>query len=207
MARKTKGKDQEAMKLFYLFYTRERWDNWLATLREMNMEVDPESEDMPEIYQTLSNFRDDITVSVLKIIKLYQNERFTKEETLQKLDEVEEIVMGEIPESDITDIISDLQFELLVLFLSCKKFIKGPLKGDIKELVKDGRNIGEENIEKSLEIAGTIGALVIDGGSCCGKYLRADVESTFDAWLDEIDAMGNALKTLKKFDEEPGEAH
>ena len=207
MARKKKAKDQEAMKLFYLFYTEERWDNWLATLSEMNTEVDPESEEMPEIYQALSNFRDDITVSVLKIVKLYQNDRFTQEETLQKLEEVEAIIMGDIPESDIADIISDLQFELLVLFLSCKNFVRGTFEGEIKGLVKEGRDISDENIEKSLEIAGNVGALVIDGGSCCGKYLRGDVESTFDAWLDEIDAMGNALKTLKKFDEEPGEAH
>lgn len=207
MARKKKGKDQEAMKLFYLFYTKERWDNWLATLSEMNMEVDPESEEMPEIYQALSNFRDDITVSVLKIVKLYQNERFTQEETLQKLEEVEAIVMGDISESDISDIISDLQIELLVLFLSCKNFVKGSFEGDIKDLVKEGRKIGDENIEKTLEVAGTVGALVINGGSCCGKYLRGDVESTFDAWLDEIDAMGNAQNTLKKFDEDPGDAH
>ena len=32
-----------------------------------------------------------------------------------------------------------------------------------------------------------------------------DNPSLFDEWLIEIDTMGNALKSLKKFDEEPGE--
>jgi hypothetical protein len=209
MARKKKAAaEKEPQKLFYLFYTQERWDNWLKTLGEYQFDGDPESEELQEAMQALSNFTEDITVSVLKIIKLYQNERFSKEESLAKLDEVEAIIMGGAPEGELGEIVEGIQLPLLVLFLSCKKYLNEAYGGDIKELVKEGRKVVEKDMERALETAGTIGALVIDGGSCCGKYLRDTMEnpSIFDEWLIEIETMANAFKSLKKFDEEPGEA-
>ena len=61
--------------------------------------------------------------------------------------------------------------------------------------------------EEALKTAATIGALVILGGSCCGKYLRGELDdpTLFDDWLIEVDDMGNALKTLKNFEEQFGE--
>jgi hypothetical protein len=207
-AKKKKGKETEPMKLFYLFYTQERWDNWIATLQEMNFEQDPESDEMPEGMQALANFTEDINVEVLKIIRLFQNDRFSREEALDKVNEVEEIIMGAAPEGDIEDIIEGIQLPLLALFMGCKKYLNEEFEGEVKDLVKQGRSIVDEDVEKALEIAGTIGALVINGGSCCGRYLRDDMDnpSLFDEWLIEIDTMGTALKSLKKFDEEPGDS-
>lgn len=208
MAGKKKGKETEPMKLFYLFYTQERWDNWIAILKELNFEPDPESDEMPEGMQALANFTEDINVEVLKIIRLYQNNRFSREEALDKVNEVEEIVMGTAPEGELEEIIEGIQLPLLALFMACKKYLNDEIKGDVKDLVKQGRGVADEDLEKALDIAGTIGAQVIDGKSCCGRYLRDDMDnpSLFDEWLIEIDTMGNALKSLKKFDEEPGDA-
>lgn len=208
MARKKKGKKTEVpQKLFYLFYTQERWDNWINTLGECSFDDGPDSDDMPEGLKVLQNFTDDINVEVLKIIKLYQKERFRPEEALQKLEEVEEIIIGEVPESDLSDIIGGIQMRFLVLFLSCKNYLKQNFEGEIKTLVKEGKKVADDDPEKALNIAGNIGALVIDGGSCCGKYLRGDMDepSLFDDWLIEIDDIGTALKSLKKFDEVAGE--
>jgi hypothetical protein len=209
MARKKKAAaEKEPQKLFYLFYTQERWDNWLKTLGEYRFDGDPESEEMQDAMAVLSNFTEDITVAVLKIVKLYQNERFSKEETLEKLDEVEAIIMSDAPEGELGEIVEGIQLPLLVLFLSCKNYVNEAYEGDVKDLVKEGRKVVDDDMEKALGIAGTIGALVIGGGSCCGKYLRDTMEnpSIFDEWLIEVDTMATALKSLKKFDEEPGEA-
>jgi len=208
MAKKKKGSETESQKLFYLFYTQERWDNWLKTLSEMSFDQDPESEEMPEGLRALSNFTEDITVSVLKIVRLCQNERFSLKESIDKLNEVEAIVMSEAPEGELGEIIEGIQLPMLALFLSCKNYLNGKFEGEIKDLVKEGRAVADEDLEKALGIAGNIGALVIDGKSCCGKYLRANSEepALFDEWLIEIDSMANALKSLKKFDEDPGDA-
>ena len=172
------GKEEEPMKLFYIFYNQERWDNWISTLKESDFEIDPESEEMPEGFRTLYNFAMDITLSVLKIIKLFQNERFTKDEALEKLNEVETIVMCDVTDPDIEEYVESLQLSLLALFASCRTYLEGEYKTDIKALVKEGRAAVEEDMERALEIAADIGASVINGATCCGKYVRETTDPT-----------------------------
>ncbi|MCT8338208.1 DUF2150 family protein [Methanoculleus sp. Afa-1] len=195
------------MKLFYIFYNQERWDNWIKTLEEANFEP-AEGEEVSEGEQMLFSFTEDVTLSVLKIVRLYQNGRFTKEETIAKLDDVELIVMTGLPEGDLEDIIGSLQLSLLVLFTACRKYIEGEFDKDIKALVKKGKGIDEENLEEALEVAANIGAAVVDGATCCAKYIKDNIEDPglFDEWLIEIETMSNAMKSLAKFDEEPGES-
>ncbi|QYZ80455.1 DUF2150 family protein [Methanofollis formosanus] len=205
---KKRGQNQEPMKLFYIFYSEERWNNWLATLRESDFEGDTEGEEMPEGFQVLKSFVEDITISVLKIVKLYQNGRFTKEETLEKLEGVEVIVMQPLPEDDeIAEIVDGVQLSLIALFASCKTFLEGAFEGETKALVKEGREVAAEDPEAALEITGRIGAQIIDGGKWSATFLKSKTEPTiFDEWLAEIETMVDAVKSLKKFDEEPGDA-
>ena len=139
MAKKASKKtEDEPLKLFYIFYNQERWDNWLKTLRESSFEVDPKSEELPEGFRVLDGFSVDITLEVLKIIKLYQNKRFGREETLDKLSQVEAIVMSAAPEGDLEEIVEILQLPKLVLFAGCRKYLEGGFDKDIKTLVKKG---------------------------------------------------------------------
>ena len=206
MAKKAKAKQAEPMKLFYIFYNQERWDNWIKSLEGADFEPAGD-EEVSEGEQMLYSFTEDITLSVLKIIRLYQNDRLTKKEAVEKLDDVELIVMTGLPEGDLEEIVGSLQLSLLVLFTACRKYIEGGFDKDIKALVKKGRGIDEENLEEALEVAANIGAAVVDGATCCAKYIKDDAENPglFDEWLIEIESMSNAMKSLAKFDEEPGE--
>jgi len=207
MAKKKSAAEPEPMRLFYIFYNQERWDNWLNRLRESDFEIDEKSEEMPEGFRVLYNFGQDITVSVLKIIKLFQNGRFSKEETLERLTQVEAVIMAEAPKDQIEEIVESLQLSMLSLFASCRRYIEGGYPEDIKTLVKDGRKMVDTDMEKALEIASCIGANVINGAACCGKYVKDDIEqpSLFDEWLIEIEAMNEAMTSLKNFDEVAGE--
>ncbi len=202
------GKEEEPLKLFYIFYNQERWDNWIATLRDSDFEMKPGSDEMPDGYTTLYNFSMDITIEVLKILRLYQNVRFSKEEALQKLNAVEAIVMTDVTDEKVEEYIESLQLSLLVLFAACKRFLEGGYSTDIKALVKDGKKAGDEDLEKALSLAAEIGANVINGASCCGKYVKEELEQPglFDEWLIEIESMHEAMTSLKNFDEEAGEA-
>ena len=200
-------KGEEPLKLFYIFYNQERWDNWITTLRESDFTVKPDSEEMPEGYTTLYNFSMDITIEVLKIIRLFQNGRFSKEDALLKLNQVETIVMSDVKDEKIDEYVESLQLSMLVLFAGCKRFLEGTYSSDIKTLVKDGKKAGDENLETALDIAAEIGANVINGATCCGKYIKDDIEQPglFDEWLIEIESMHEAMASLKNFDEEAGE--
>lgn len=201
-------KDEAPLKLFYIFYNQERWDNWIHTLKESSFEINQESEEMPEGFRILYNFSMDITLSVLKIVRLFQNGRYTKEEALEKLSQVEAIVMKESPPDELEEYVESLQLSLLVLFAGCRKFLDGAYETDIKTLVKEGRKIVDADMEKALEIAADIGANVIAGASCCGKYVKDNIEqpSLFDEWLIEVESMAESMASLKNFDEEPGES-
>ena len=202
-----KKTEEEPLKLFYIFYNQERWDNWLKTLSESSFEADPKSDELPEGFRVLDNFSVDITVSVLKIIRLYQNKRYTFEDAVDKLSQVETIVMSAAPEGDLGEIIEILQLPKLALFASCRLYLAGGFDKDIKSLVKKGRAAIEKDMELALEAAANIGASVIDGASCCGKFLKDDVEQTtlFDEWLIECERMGEAMASLKNFDEGTGD--
>jgi len=201
-------KEEEPLKLFYIFYNQERWDNWINTLKESDFSIKPGSEEMPEGYTTLYNFSMDITIEVLKIIRLFQNGRFTKEESLQKLNQVESIVMSDVRDESIEEYVESLQLSMLVLFAGCKRFLEGQYSTDIKTLVKDGKKAGDENLESALGIAAEIAANVINGAACCGKYVKDDIEQPglFDEWLIEVESIHEAMASLKNFDEEAGES-
>lgn len=207
MAKKAKAKQAGPMKLFYIFYNQERWDNWIKTLEGADFEP-AEGEEISEGEQMLFAFTEDITLSVLKIIRLYQNDRLTKEMATAKLNDVELIVMSGLPGGELEDIIGSIQLSLLVLFTACRRYLEGGFEKDIKTLVKKGRALDEDELEEALEVAANIGAAVIDGATCCAKYIKDDMEnpSLFEEWLIEIETMSNAMKSLAKFDEVPGES-
>jgi hypothetical protein len=207
MPKKSNKPEPEPLKLFYIFYSRERWDNWISTLRESCFDAEPGSEDMPEGFRVLYSFGLDITLEVLKIIRLFQNGRFSRDESLVRLGDVEAIVMSEVPDEEIGEIIESLQLSMVVLFASCRKYLEGGYPTDIKALVKDGRKQIDEDMEKALDTAASIGANVINGVACCSKYVKDDIEqpTLFDEWLIEVETMHEAMGSLKNFDEEAGE--
>jgi len=208
MAKKaSKSTESEPLKLFYIFYNQERWDNWLKTLREADFEGDPKRDQMPEGLRLLDGFTEDVTLSVMKIIKLFQNKRFSKEESLEKIAQVEAIVMAPAPDEEIAGIVETIQLPKLVLFAGSRKFLTGEFEKDIKTLIKKGRTLSEKDMEQALEAAAHIGASVIAGTSCCGKYIKDDIEdpTPFDEWLFECERMYEGMASLKNFDESVGD--
>ncbi len=209
MARKASKKsaaEEAPLKLFYIFYNQERWNNWLQSLSEADFEGDG-GEDVPEGVTMLYSFSEDITLSVLKIIRLWQNERFSVEETLKKIEDVEAIVLSPLPDGPLVEVVGPVQESLLVLFAASRRFIEGDYDRDVKTLVKRGRALAAEGSDETLIVAAEIGAAVIGGAACCAKYVKDDIEdpTLFDDWLVEIETMGEAMKSLKNFDEEAGE--
>jgi hypothetical protein len=208
MAKKAAKKgEEEPLKLFYIFYNQERWDNWLKTLSEASFEVEPTSEELPEGFRILDGFSVDITLEVLKIIKLYQNKRFSANEALDKLATVEAIVMTSTPKGDLEEIVQILQLPKLVLFGGSRKYLSGQFDKDIKTLVKTGKAQIEKDMELALETASNIAAAVIDGATCCGKYVKDDLENPtlFDEWLIECERINDSMTSLKNFDESTGD--
>ncbi|HJJ55176.1 MAG TPA: DUF2150 family protein, partial [Methanocorpusculum sp.] len=106
-------------------------------------------------------------------------------------------------------IIGSMQVSMVVLFSAAQKYLEGsfPAPETIKDLVKEGRKVVDKDPEKALDIASSIGSAVINGTTCCGKYVKDTDEPTlFDEWLVEVERIADAMKSLKDFDEVAGEA-
>ena len=207
MAKKAAKVEEEPLRLFYIFYNQERWDNWLKSLAEASFDQDPGSDAMPEGFRILDSFSVDITLEVLKIIKLFQNKRFTKEDALEKLAAVEAIIMSAPPQGNLEELVEILQLPKLVLFAGSRRYLSGGFDKDIKTLVKKGREQIDKDTELALETASHIAAAVIDGAACCGKYMKDDIENPtlFDEWLIECERISDSMTSLKNFDESTGE--
>jgi hypothetical protein len=206
MAKKKGTREEAPLKLFYIFYSKERMENWIRTLQEMSFAGDPSSEEPPEGLLASARFAEDITIEVLKIVRLFQNGRFSRDEAFQRMHEVEAVVMSEVREGEVGEVLESIQISLLVLFSACRKFMEGKYDRDLKALVKRARAFPAGEMEKPLELAAEIGAAVIGGAPCCEKYM-ADGEKggLLDDWLAEIETMRDAMKSLKDFDETTGE--
>jgi hypothetical protein len=204
MPRKKGTPDEAPLKLFYIFYSRERMENWIRSLEGLQFSADPSSEDPPEGLLALSRFCEDITIEVLKIVRLFQNGRFTKNEAMQRMREVEAIIMSEARDGAIGDVLESLQVSLLVLFSACRRFMDGGYGKDVKALVKRARALPAGEMEGTLEIAGEIGAAVIAGSPCCEKFM-SDEGTLLDDWLVEIETIRDSMRSLKDFDETTGE--
>ena len=162
---------------------------------------------MPEGFRVLDSFSVDITLAVLKIVNLYQNKRFQERKRRTDWCRSRRSSCQPRPRGTLKNSSSSSELPKLVLFASCRRYISGEFDKDIKTLVKKGRDIIGKDMEQALDIASNIGASVIDGAACCGKYVKDDLENPtlFDEWLIECERMFEAMGSLKNFDESTGE--
>ena len=176
----------------------------MRSLQEADFDGESDDEDLPQGLSILSGFNEDICVAVLKIIKLYQNSRFTREEAMGKLNEIADIVMNQEEGGELGDVIQYMQDQLLVVFSSCTTYLQGGYEStEIKDLIKEGRACKEDEGEKAMTFASLIGAHVMNGKSCCGRYIKDNMEPTrFNEWLIQIEMMSEAFDSLKGFDEQ-----
>ena len=100
----------------------------------------------------LDSFSVDITLAVLKILEAIQTNT-PQEEALDKLMQVEAIVMSAAPKGDLEELMEALQFPKLVLFASCRQYLTGEFDKDIKTLVKKGREVIDKDMEQALDIS------------------------------------------------------
>ena len=117
--------------------------------------------------------------------------------------------MGEVQNETVAEIVGSMQVSMLVLFSAGQKYLEQayPPAEEVKNLVKDGRKIFDRDPGRAVAIASLSVAAVINGAICCGKYVKDTDEPTLiDEWLVEVERIADAMKSLKNFDEEAGEA-
>lgn len=190
-----KQNDGAAIPKFVIsFYTKERWQNWINQVKEIDFDIDAQDK-----YSIFVNMSDDVILSCLKIIAKYDKDMLQKDDANKHLQEIKEIVLQKIgPINDSTDaMLESIQFSLIGVFASFQCYIdkKFERTKSFAKLIDDAISAENKNdMETALNNVAIIGANIIAGEKLSDDDLnKMSTDGPVAEWLDGIDSIYAAM--------------
>ena len=196
----------QVQKIIIPFYTQERWQNWIMQVKESGFKIDDQQKGAIFV-----NMEDDVVLACLKIIAKFDKGLFSKEEALEQISEIKEIVLKQIGpiSEDIDMMIESTQLSLMGVFASCECYIEKAFEKtkSFKPLIKKAIEAEkEENMGAVLGNIAEIGANILAGGKIKDKDLEEIPDGLVAEWLDGIDSIRAAMIGDTSYrDDEPDE--
>jgi hypothetical protein len=146
-----------------VYYTKERWNNWLDRLRDR--EVDPEDEDAARLF---FNLMDDATIAVAKVLTEYGDGELDEDTVQSELERIREIVLSEVQFDDEEKLVfvDTVQTSLLSVFYAAEEYVAAGAadEGTLEEYVQAAVDAeAEEDVDTALAYCVQAGTLMIDG--------------------------------------------
>lgn len=188
------------------FYTEGRWRNWINKVKDIGFKIDDEQKGAVFV-----NMEDDIVLACLKVIGKYDKNLITKEDALNYLTEIKEIVMKKIEpiNEDVDMMIESVQLSLMSVFASCECYLEKAFEKtkSLDKLIKSAIDAEkEDNIGAALGSIAEIGANILAGGKINEKVLDDIPDGLVAEWLDGIDSISAAMVGNTGYrDDEPDE--
>ncbi len=184
------------------FYSEERWQNWIGRIEDE--EIDPEDESSARL---LLNLQDDTAIAVAKIVAAYDDGDLDQETALGQIEEVRDIVLGEV---DIEDeekliLVDGVQTSLVCVFFAAEEYVaSGPADegavGDYLEAAADAE--AEEDLDAALGYAAQAGTLIIDGEPL-DISVAEDLEyGLVTEWINGLDSLQSAMSDPEVVEED-----
>ena len=184
------------------FYSEERWQNWIDRIKDED--IDPEDEDSARL---LLNLQDDTAIAIAKIVAAYDDGNLDEAETLEKIDEVREIVLSEV---DIDDeekliLVDGVQTSLVCVFFAAEEYVaNGPAEdgtvGDYLSAAADAE--AEEDLDAALGYAAQAGTLIVDGDEL-DMTVAEDLEyGLVTEWINGLDSLQSAMSDPEVVEED-----
>lgn len=212
--KKKKGKVEKepavssGSKIIFPFYSNERWNNWLAQVKESGFELKEDDEDAGKSGEIFVNMEDDINLACLKVIAKFDNKEFSPDGAIDALTEIRNVVLTPIdPISETIDLMIDsLQTSLIGVFASCEYYIDNGADNsvDLIELIKKAVSSEENNDPgAALSYIAALGANVLKGTEISDKMISDIPYGLVAEWMDGLDSLAAAMMgdDSYKFDE------
>ena len=187
------------------FYSRERWNNWMERLREE--EFDPEDDD-GDGARLFFNLQDDITIACTKAVEAYEDGDVGKEEFMDEIDEIREIVMREEDlEQNKAMVLEGVQTSLIGVMASCEAYVtnNGAAAEDatVEEYVREAaRAEKEDDMDRALALTAEAGALILDDAGFDAESYE-DLEYGFvSEWVNGLDSLAQAVSEPETIEED-----
>ncbi|AEH35407.1 DUF2150 family protein [Halopiger xanaduensis] len=184
------------------FYSEERWQNWIDRIKDED--IDPEDESSARL---LLNLQDDTAIAVAKIVSAYDDGELEQEEALSEIEDVREIVLGEV---DIEDeekliLVDGVQTSLVCVFFAAEEYIaNGPAEdgsvGDYLGAAADAE--AEEDLDAALGYAAQAGTLIIDGEELDMEVAEGLEYGLVTEWINGLDSLQSAMSDPEVVEED-----
>jgi len=176
-----------------LFYTQERWQNWINKVKESGFKLEDQ-----EKGAVFVNMEDDVVLACLKLSSKYDKNLISKEEALKHLNDIKEIVLKKIDpiDEDIDLMLESIQLSLMGVFASCECYVEKAFEKtkSLGTLIQSAVNAEkEDNLGAALGSIAQIGANILSGGKLNEKDLEDLPEGLVAEWLDGIDSISAAM--------------
>ena len=189
------------------YYTKGRWQNWIEQAKDSGFKLEEEDQNTGDAGSIFVNMEDDIVLACLKVIAKFDKKMTSKENALENLTEIKEIVLEQIEpiNEDIDIMLESTQLSLMGVFASSECYLEGAFektksKKVLGELVKKAVSAEkDEDMGGALEQVAQVGASVIAGGKVSDKVLDGVPEGFVAEWLDGIDSISAALVGDKSY--------
>ncbi|MFB6103464.1 MAG: DUF2150 family protein [Halobacteriaceae archaeon] len=179
------------------FYSEERWENWLARLREEDLDLEEE-----DSRRLLWNLQDDVAIAVAKVLKAYDAGDLDDETAHEELDDISQVVLADpgIEDEDTAMLVDDLQTKLVVVFYAADQYVddgaadEADAPGYIDAAAEaEATADADEDLDRALWLAACAGTRVIDGEELAVEVAE-DLESGLvEAWVDGLFSLQDAL--------------
>lgn len=176
-----------------VYYTEDRWNNWLDRLREE--EIDPENEDSARL---LLNLQDDAAIAAAKILTDFEDGELDQETALDELIQVRDIVLSDVEfdEEEKLLLLDGVQTSLVCVFYTAEEYIvSGPADDDsIEEYIAAAADAeAAEDFDAAIENCARAGTRIIAGDNF-DIQIAEDLEYGLVAeWVNGLDSLHTAL--------------
>ncbi|MFB6081495.1 MAG: DUF2150 family protein [Halanaeroarchaeum sp.] len=175
------------------FYSEERWENWLDRLRDED--IDPEDEDSARL---LLNLQDDVAIAVAKILTAYEESDIEREEAMEELADIREVVLDEptIDDEATRILVDGVQTSLVAVFYSAEQFVAEGVAtdGEVAEYVEAAVAAeDEEDLDRALGLVAAAGTRVIDGDDLDISITEDFEYGLVTEWVNGLDSLQTAL--------------
>lgn len=197
----------------YEFYTQKRWENWLGRARESGFQIKESEEEAGKESAVFVNMVDDVILACLKVTARFEKEMLSKEQALEILGEIRDIVFSEVDpiSEDIDLMIESVRTSLMGAFIAFENYVMGDYDegANITELIKAAVDAeASDNLDLALDFTAQCGALVLKGQTLPEEAMAELPYGIVAEWLDGIDSISAAMvgsDSYKEFDEDDEE--
>ncbi|WP_292487811.1 DUF2150 family protein [Methanohalobium sp.] len=191
------------------FYTQKRWNNWISKVKESGFEFKESDEETEKESAIFVYMQDDVILACLKVIAQYERNILSKEDALDIISQIREIVLEEIDSisEDIDLMIESLQTSLMAAIAACEVYIMDEYdkEAQIDELIKAAVDAEDsEDLQVAMQFIAETGARVIGGEQLPENIFDELPYGLVAEWLDGIDSIAAAMVGADSYKEDDG---